>query len=401
MSTLTWVCLLVGATWLLDPQHVMRELHRDTPAVLLALEQTAAMVATADALTAPIRWGLGHAPVRARARATLERAAVEANEALAESRVALGPGPSAEGRPGGIEAAVEATAAALTRALAGSVPSAPPEVRTTSSQAVGNDADVWRQIDRTLTILTDTRRGIVGLALWQLFYLLVEIGLALGLLAALRAWGLSGAGPGPGVAPTPLVRQDRWVSVAAHTMDARLHPDLGAIGRFLKGQGLPQTLAFEIDRSFRRHRQWPGSLKGHDARPGGLRRHSLRVGRRMAEQAKAESKDLRRAAAFLGIVHDLGKTVTYQPSGRGWTGHPASPHDSLSARIVGALPAFRRAFPESVRRAILQALRDYHSPEAFATNAPPLAIRLLQWLQEGDAKAIEPASDVRPEARPA
>jgi hypothetical protein len=108
-----------------------------------------------------------------------------------------------------------------------------------------------------------------------------------------------------------------------------------------------------------------------------------------------------RRPAVLGVIHDLGKTLTYQPSGTGWTSHPASPHDSLSARLLGQLLAFRRAFPDPVRHALLQALRDYHSPEAFATNAPPLATQLLQWLQEADTEAIEQATDRARETRPA
>ncbi len=400
MSFLTWLFLVLGATWLLTPEDVVRELQHETPAAFHALEQTAMAVARADRLTAPIRWGLGHPPIRDRAAVALGRGFTEANAALAQA-AALGPTASVETRVPGLEAAVGAAATALTRSIAASFPSSAPDAAHASSRAARNDADAWRPIYGALNTLKETRARIIRLALWQCFYLVAEVGLTLGFVTVIP-WGPPGSAIRVrGVAPIPLTRTDRWVSLAAGAIEARLHPDLGSVGRFLKRQDLPQTLAFEIDRYFRRHRRWPGSLKGHDAVPGGLCRHSLAVGQLMAQKAKAESDDARRAATFLGVIHDLGKTLTYQPSGAGWTSHPASPHDSLSARLLGQLLAFRRAFPEPVRHALLQALRDYHSPEAFATNAPPLAKQFLQWLQEADTEAIEHANDMARETRPA
>lgn len=394
MSFLTWLWLSLGATWLLAPADALDELSRGTPEALLSLEQTASVVAIADPLTAPIRNIFGSPPAGAEARAVLSRAASRTADALERARSTIRALPTTERRASGIGGAVEAGATALTRALARPLMSSEREAEVGDAAA-----EAWREIEASVEVLRETRSRITGLAVRQLISLLVEAGLLIAAVTAVLALR-AGVGGRTAVNPIALTLRTPRLRTMAMALEARLHPDRGPIGRFLRREGLSHALAFEVDRIVRAHPAWPGSLKGHDAKPGGLWRHALAVGHLMAAKADGHGTETRRAAAFLGTVHDLGKLITYWPTASGWTSHPAHPHDSLSARLVLQLGSFRSALPETTRRALLQALRDYHSPEVFAQNAPPLARELLAWLQDADREAIEAAAAAIPEEAP-
>ena len=129
------------------------------------------------------------------------------------------------------------------------------------------------------------------------------------------------------------------------------------------------------------HRNWSSDPAGHHATVG-IFEHSIAVRNRMKESSSHP------LARVVGLAHDIGKLLAYEPDGDGWKVKTKN-HDRLSGEIVRHLPEFWN-LRESDQRTLSRVLSYAHSKKLPITLSSE-ARELIQALKIADG--LTTASD--------